>query len=300
MNKYQKKVLILVFVILILIALITVVYSLFIENASNNEPTNNSNVPNNNENNLVTEISLLDDYDEFFTVSNIINDFYDSLISKEVENILNLLDEDYKKDMGIQANNVLNILNNNYHTVTYTPMEIYYNKDSIITYYFVNGYTEDVNLDDDTSKYNSSVNFMIIVNKQTKRYAITPLKNNLDIESYAKSYELEEKQLNYNYYEEASTSTNSVLITYLNVFRDLLFLDNERAYQMLDDNVKKKYNSYQDFALQNEELYDYIPSNIFGYSVIEDNGQNIYKVVDENQREVTIYEIGIMNYRISY
>lgn len=300
MNKYQKKVLIIVFAILALISVIAIIWSLFIKNGSQSGQIDNPTNPNNTTNLLKKDISLLEDYNEFFTVSNIINDYYDCLISKNVKDILNLLDDDYKKEMGVQSNNVLNILGSNYHTVTYTPMEIYYNKGSIITYYFVNGYMEDVSLDDESSVYSDNINFLVIVNKQTRKYAITPLKNNINIESYAKNYELEEKELNYNYYKTVNTSLESVLITYLNVFRDLLFLDNERAYQMLDENTKKNYESYQDFSLQKDNIYEYIPSNIFGYSVTENGTQKIYKITDENKNEIIIYEDEIMNFHISY
>ncbi len=300
MNKYQKKVLIIVFSILVLIAVVAVIYSFLIKRNETNLPSENPSIPNQEKNLLNKEMGILDDYDEFFTVSNIINNYYEVLSSKNANDLLNLLDEDYKTELGIQSYNVLTILGNDYNGVTFTPWEIYYNKDSVITYYFINGYIEEVNYVDDSSIYKESVNFLVIVNKQTKNYALRPLNDNIIIKDYAYSYNLVEKNLKYNSYKDIDTSIDTVLITYLNVFRDLLFLDNEKAYNMLDDSMIDNYQNVEDFYMHSEEIYEYIPSNVFGYSVIQDNEQKIYKIIDEKQNEFIIYEYGIMNYKISY
>ena len=303
MNQYQKKVLFIVFTIIAIIAIIAVVWSLFI---SDNEPSpggeepGNSNPPGNTEDAFSTSITALNDYDEFFTVSSIINDYYEAVASKDVGTVLDLLDVDYQTQMGIAANNVFQMIKSDYHSATYTPMQIYYNADSVVTYYFVNGYLEDVDITDDRSIYYDQVNFLAIVNKNTRHYAIVPLADNLDIEDYAKSYQLVQKDLEFNTYRVVNTTEESVLITYLNVFRDLLFLDNERAYQMLSDNTKKLYNNWQDFYQYQEEMYDYIPSTVFGFSKKEENGVIIYQITDAQQNLFEIYENKVMDFQISY
>ena len=304
MNQYQKKVLFIVFSILIFIAIVAVVWSLFINNESdpgdNPQDPSNPTEPGNNEGVFRTEISALNDYNEFFTVSKIINNYYLDITSSNKENVLALLDEDYKKEMGIQVNNVFDIIRSDYTSVTFTPMEIYYNADSIVTYYFVNGYIEDVDFIENSSLYDDSINFLVILNKNTRHYVIVPLHDNIDIEEYAMDYELVEKELAYNTYSDVKTTTETVLITYLNVFRDLLFLDNDRAYNMLRDNTKKQYSNKQDFYLHQQDIYDYVPSSVFGYSQTKENDLVVYRIHDDERNEFVIYEKKIMNFQISY
>ena len=187
MNQYQKKVLIIIFSILILIAIVAIIWGVYISNnqVDPNIPPDDSGESGNQ---FTTDITVLNDYNEFFTVSKIINDYYLDLVSRDTDTILSLLDEDYKEEMGIQSNNVFRIIPCDYTSATYTPMEIYYNEDSIVTYYFVSGYLEDVDFIEDTSLYYEQINFLVMVNKNTRHYAITLLDNNLNIEDYAKSY----------------------------------------------------------------------------------------------------------------
>lgn len=299
MDQYQKKVLIIVFSILIFIAFVAVIWSLFISDDAN-PPITPPEEPGGSENEFTTDIIALNDYDEFFTVSRIINNYYEDVVSRNTRQVLDLLDVDYKAQMGIQANNVFQIIESDYHSVTYTPMEVYYNAESVVTYYFVSGYLEDVDITDDSSRYYDPVNFLVIVNKNTKHYSITPLSNSLNISNYALEYELVLKDLENNTYEDVRTAEESILITYLNVFRDLLYLDNERAYQMLSDDTKELYFDSSDFLEHQEEIYNYVPSTVFGYSKEEEGEQVIYTIVDEHQNQFVIYENKVMDFQISY
>lgn len=305
MNQYQKKVLFIVFGILILIAIIAVFWSLFVSTGDDpsdnpNDPTNEPTNPGNTEDVFSTDISPLNDYNEFFTVSRIINDYYLEIVSQNTANVLDLLDLDYKEEMGIQANNVFDIVRSNYTSASYTPMEIYYNAQSVVTYYFVSGYLEDVDFIENTSLYYDSVNFLVIVDKNTRHYSITLLEDDIDIEEYARNYELVEKELEYNSYTQVETTEEMVLVTYLNIFRDLLFLDNERAYNMLYLDTRERYADRQDFYNHQEEIYDYIPSTIIGYSREENNDQIIYYITDSEQNRFVIYENKVMDFQISY
>ena len=301
MDKAQKKVLIMVFAILLLIAVIAVIWSLLLKDENQEGSAGEGDVPSDVlDNAFLTEISILDDYNEFFTVSKIINDYYLSLIERDTSTFLRLLDVDYQREMGIQSNNVFQIIPSNYHSVTYTPTRIYYNADSVVTYYFVGGYLEDVDITDDSSIYEDSIYYLVIVNKNTKHYAIRPLDQNIELEEYANSYHLVEKELEYNTYREIRTSEEKVLVTYLNIFRDLLYLDNEKAYQMLYEDIKEQYSSQTDFYNHKEEIYNTVPSNVVGYSKDENDELTVYRIFDSSQNEVIIYENHIMDFQISY
>ena len=69
---------------------------------------------------------------------------------------------------------------------------------------------------------------------------------------------------------------------------------------MLDENTKNNYQSYSDFESNTFSIYESLSSRIFSYAKEEDGDVIIYKIKDNKQNDITIYEYGIMNYQIAY
>lgn len=297
MEKHKKKVILFIGIILVFIAFIAIVLSLFLKNQDSEEPTN----PNTSEEEKFNiSIVPLNDYNEFFTVNQIINQYYLSLTGSNKQTIYNLLDEDFKNQEGITLNNLDSKINRNYQSTSYTSLEIYYNPDSVITYYFVNGFLENENLSDDSFQYTKNVKYLVIVNKKTYAYSITPINTDESILNYANRYHLVRKNLELNHYSVVNTSEENVLKTYLNTFKNLLFLDNEVAYNMLSKDTSAKYSSKNDFKNQMLDIYDFIDASIFSYSKKENNNQKLYYIIDDNSNKITIYENKVMDFKISY
>ena len=81
---------------------------------------------------------------------------------------------------------------------------------------------------------------------------------------------------------------------------NLLILDNERAYNMLDDETKNKYYSYDYFYTQRYDIYNNFSANIFAISKTENEENIIYSIKDSNQRTIKITEFRIMDYKIGF
>ena len=99
---------------------------------------------------------------------------------------------------------------------------------------------------------------------------------------------------------KANISEKNKLVLYINEFLNLLFLDSEKAFSMLDDNTKSKYLGYEDFYNQIDYIYEILSTNIFSYTTDDTYNYKVYKIQDNNQRNISISEYRTMNYKIGF
>jgi len=298
MEEHKKKVIILISVILVFIALIAILLGIIFKDEKVDNPIS---TPNNNQEDIISkDIVRLNESEDFFGIQKAINNYYLLLTNKKTNELMQALDADYKKEKNINTNNLYNVIKSDYENISFIAKEIYYNPNSSITYYFVNGYLIDMKMLEEDFYYEGSINYLIIKNKNNN-YVIKPLDNNTNIESIAKSYVINNKDIDNNYRLSFDTiSEESKLTSYITEFMSLLMYDNKRAYQLLDDNTKNKYLGYDDFNSKLVEIYNTLSSKIFSYSSSNKNGKTIYNIIDDKQNNITIYENNIMDYKIAY
>lgn len=295
MKNNSKKLII----IIVIILGITSIIALYFGFKSSNDNNQNNNPGTSSSNLINKEISLLTVEDEYLKIQNTINDYYTKLSIKDNAGLYKILENSYILENNITANNVTDVIYSNYETVNYTAKEIYYNKNSSVTYYFVNGYVFNQTIMEDDFSYEKSVNYMIIV--KNSYYVIRPLSNQIEIENYAKNYNIKDIDINSKTkLVTTSVSEKNKLITYITEFINLLILDNERAYNMLDDETKNKYYSYDYFYTQRYDIYNNFSANIFAISKTENEENIIYSIKDSNQRTIKITEFRIMDYKIGF
>ena len=97
-NKAQRKVLIIIGIILIIIAILAYVLSLFIDNENNetgNNGTNNTPPTTSNVDEVTTDFTLLENESVFFGLSDIINHYLDSIMVRDTDELMTMLDEEY-------------------------------------------------------------------------------------------------------------------------------------------------------------------------------------------------------------
>lgn len=295
MEEHQKKVITIIAGVLIVIVILVLVLNHFVKDKDDKKTSTPTVTTKFN-----TEIKALNDYNEFFTVNQIINNYYLSLAGGNLETVYAYLDEEYITKNNITLSNLKNKIKMDYNNVGYTSTEIYYNANSDITYYFINGYLEDNNLDDDSVNYYKDLKYLIIADKKSNKFTVTPLESNSSILNIATNYVLKEVKVKNNLYRIYNTTEERVLQTYLSTFASLLFLDNARAYDMLSDETKRKYTSYSDFKEQVNEIYEAIETKIFSYAKSEETTGRVYRIIDENEKRYTIYESKVMSFKIAY
>lgn len=298
MEEHKKKMLIFIGIILIIIAIIAVLLGIIFKDEQDRKT---STEPNGVQDVISKEIEELKDESLFFVLQNSINNYYSMLANKNTNSLLDILDDDFKKEKQINNSNIYNIINSDYETVSYIAKSIYYNPNSSISYYFINGYLTNMTMMEDEFQYYPSVNFLIVVDNKSRYFVIKPLESNLNVETFAKSYDIKSKNIKSETLLSSYTiSEKNKLIVYITEFINLMVYDNKRAYLMLDDNTRKKYSSNDDFKNQMMDIYNKLSTNIFGFSFKDVNGERVYNIVDDKQNKITIYEKNTMNYRIGY
>lgn len=258
--KNTKKIILIV--LIILCGIITVVAFLLGENDNNNG--NNNNNINNDNYEISKSFTKVNDYREFFSIQNTVNDNLEL-------------------------------------TENFYALEIYTNNDSKLNYYFVKGKLIEVLMDDETTSYNN-VNYLLMVNNLTQKYIITKLSNNIDnLEDYVKNYNVEYIKINgEKTLKSGSDKIDIIMSNYIEYYKNMIYFDTEVAYNMLTDNTKAKYYSYDYFYNQRYNIYNRLSSNVYGYNIEEKDGYNIYNANDKDFNKITIYEYNVMDFKIEF
>jgi len=302
MEKEQKKVLIIIGVILVSIAIITLIISAFIKDEEPDIKPPEENIPSHKMN---REISLLKNEKNVLTIQNILNNYLELLNGGDMA-IIKLLDEDFLDANGIYNDNVILKLKT-FHNINFTvtdsidkhldainsayfiPKKVFSNTNSETIYYFIDGYI------DADSIVNSK--FLVIVNNG--KYVIKPLDSSIsDIEGYANNYDIIYREIDNDnkFGVYSSISEENKISLYLNEFKNMLYKNPKRAYDMLYEPI----STYDVFLTNKEELYDKLSIRVLekGKQVLDD--YTLYTIYDYNNNRINIYEYSIFNFKIEY
>lgn len=295
----QKKKVIIIIIILLIIFTVTVLLLVNNSDDDNNEtPGTNTNTNIDNSSIEDVRINTLEDEDRFFTLQRIINNYYDIIRSNDAERLYNVLVENYIYNNNITVNNVLSVLDNSYEDTSYIAKDIQYIEGENITYYIINGYLLNQIIVTEELQYNSDVNFMVIIKNNT--YAIYPLQD-VDINEFLERYDFKnDENINFaNTYTNVFVVVENKLTTYINEFLTLMFVDSQRAYNMLSDESKDLYGSLDNFNQRLYNIYQSISPVVFSYYVNELDDYVEYDIIDNNTNRITIYEYNTMNYSLN-
>lgn len=297
MDKHTKKVLTIVIIIILIISLIAIILGLLIKKEDKKK---NNYTPPVQENVISKKIDILNDSAKYFEVQSILNEYYISLVNKNISELLKVLDSKWIEENNINGGNLFKFINSNYEIASYTAKTIYYNPNSSVTYYFVNGYLYDTDLLDSKHDFYEDIKYLVIVDA-SNHYVIRPINSKQDIETYAKNYNLEDYQIDNNYKFDASKiSDENKISIYLNEFFTLLITKPEKAYLLLDEMTQNRYDGVEDFKNNIADIYAKYTSKIFGFTSKTEDNKTTYYIKDDNQNDIEIYESSVMNFKIYY
>ncbi len=304
MEKNKQKI---ILIGIVVILLLTSAFAIFLSlQSSNDNPpidSNEGNIPS-----LNKEIVRLTNESLFFGVQDAVNSYYRALVNNNNLEVYYLLEDEYKENNGLTTANAATRLNEFTNSPTFIAEEIYYNPNSKTTYFFASGYTKDIPIMEGEVKYYAKINFLVIKDENNK-YVIRPLDNNLNIESYAESYNIKEVLARNDTSFKTSELENKYKVTYyINTFQDLLYLDPKKAYNLLDSEKKEFFTNYQSEDGYNETLFleyrDTIAVSLTkNYNTLDTsikNGEKIYHETDADGDSITIREKAIMDFQIGF
>ena len=286
-----------IIVVIVILLIITSVLAVFLSNR--NYPLDNPPVEVENPNIQKSIVRLKED-SSFFALQKIINDLYDNIAGQNNQIVYDLLEENYKKENNITVENAVQKMNNNYESTNYIAEEIYYNPNSDLTFYFINGYLVNVPAEEGDIVYYKDKCYLVIVDK-TKNYVIKPLEDNLNIQNYANNYDIEAMDLNSsNKYSELEVKEKNKLSSYIAIYKRLLYIDTEKAYNMLDDGTKVKFPTIEDFKNNLTNMYNTLFTEFRNVERNELNDRIVYNATNVDIGTITITEYYPMEYKIGF
>lgn len=243
-------------------------------------------------------LSVVTDYDEFFTVNYYINNMYQKLDSGDYDTVLDLLDEDYKNLNRADKNNVGKLITDNVD-ISFISHNIYTKGKDNILYYFIDGEEHYTNFISGGYSSKENVYYLLTLDEETSNYNIRPLKVE-NIFNYAQNFNLNVKKevTGKNHFVDKSINDEKISLTYLNYFKSLLITNPQKAYSMLNEQSKAKYNGYNDFENSIGALLNEIPSTIFSYSAKGNDGSRYYSIICTNKKVIEFEEKGIMDFKV--
>lgn len=241
-------------------------------------------------------VTVLENQDEFFALRNIINNYLNVLKTQEIDNLYNMLSVDYIKEYDITVNNVLDYIKYDYYDPIFTATDVLVKSNAEISYYFIKGYIIDY-ADENAVLYDNTY-YIVLVKDQ--KYNVRPIEINGDFEEFVNDYAFDNTiEINGNNdYNIESIDEESKLTTYIQEFKNILFVDVNKAYDLLDDSSKEYFGSAENLSLYLLNISQNLSPVIFSYSRTEDDESIIYNIIDNNLNNITIYEYNVMNYAI--
>lgn len=257
--------------------------------------------PSNTPNGVVTPLTVLKNYNTFFAINDLINNYYTNLENKDSAALIGIVDNVYQITHSLNIGNIFNHLKSQADEVTYYSKKIYVKSMNEYSYYFVTGEAQNYDFGEEVLTEENNVNYLVIINTKENIYSITPL-DKVNIASYANEYKVNDRKIinknGYNVYNENEISAENVAVFYLSYYQNLLYLNTEKAYEMLAG--KTNYPTLEVFTKNLETLYEFIDTNLLSYSSKGQDGNKSYSVIMDNQNRMTLKEQSIMNFTVNF
>ena len=250
---------------------------------------------------IIREFSIVDQYNTYFMVNDKINDLLLEISENNIAKVYSLLDTKYIENYNINYDNIYNYLKNYGADVSIDADEVIYTSIGKDLVYYVHGkiqreqYLEPkVIVDEDFS----ILMFLDTVN-MTYSFYIIGNEDYHDIVNSIESFNIPKNK--YNVYNGANMITTEMICSiYLTKYIETLVTDINTSFDMLN-------SSFQNEKFANiEEYKNYINNNIDKFSPIADKcavtgtEQKIYAIYDQNQNYYEFLEDEIMKFYVKF
>ncbi len=231
------------------------------------------------------ELTEVTNYSEFLSINSVINDY-----------LLNIPIDNQDAVKALTGSDV--IITNTKEKDNYYLEKLYYVELKFNIYYYATG--RKMIYDYNTSKMSELKNDCYLVNvyKPNNTYKITKIN---DINNYYNENDLFDKVVisnnDYNDFDKHDLANSDELLynNYINYFKDLVFVNYQDAYNLLDISYKNAIGSLDEFYAKREDIYKKLNNLVKDYSIKGDSPNRTYTLLLFNDTKITITETGIMN-----
>lgn len=241
-----------------------------------------------------SKLSIVKDYNIYFSVVKNVNYFIDTLKEKDNEKIFSLLDINYINKNRINKTNVSNKFDNIDKDVVFSGEQIYYLNNNNIYLFLVNGRL--IN-NEKQSIINNNYKIAMIIDYNKLLISFYPLKDDKDID-YVNEFNIEVNR--YNQLKSAKAlSDKNMCKLYYEKFIEYLSNDVSGLYDIVTDGIKDKYllDGFVNRVNDNYKNYKY---NFYSCDVEynKENGNRVFKLIDNKKNNIYFYEEGVMNFKV--
>jgi len=246
------------------------------------------------------KLSLVSDYDTFFSVSDEVNRYINYVTSSDKVNIYNLLSEKFVEEYSVNYDNIFDFVNSYSGDISLRVNSIYFDKIRNNYLYLVNGTVNEnslygVNVIDDDFK------IVVLNDISSNSYSIYPVDEGdyKDVINGIRRISISNNSSN-TIVTKTEISDVDICKLYFSDYMDKILNDVDGAYDLLDESMISNYSSIDDFKKFLNEHRDMLTtsSNLCGADELKD--QRIYTVVDKFENVYTFKEQGVMNYKVSF
>ena len=240
----------------------------------------------------------VEEYNTYFSVTNYMNSYISYLSNNDSEAIYSMLSSEYIYKNNINQNNVLDIVKT-------------YNQDAIISLkitsideieiknnkyiYYIKGkilkstFTKEEVIDD-------NYNVLLFADYSNLTETVYPLDNDNYEKIINNTKDINISKNEYNKIKSSSLiNTETICVLYLSDYIYKLGNDIEEAYKILDNEMKNKYQSINEFKTYIETNKNKITTKADNFTK---NGKD-YIVIDNNNNTYTFTEQSVMNYKVN-
>lgn len=309
MKKNQKLILIITVIMVIIIILLLCVligkrnnkeekiYEQMNEQI-NKSKDNNNEITNENikfENvDVQTSVVLLKNANQYFSVSNCINIYINSVNKQDNEATYNLLNDEYIKEKNINKNEVYEIVKKFDKDKTFYPEEMYIKKGTVNTFY-AKGYIDNSDVQE---KSNKEIYYIsVLIDNNNKTFCVIPLSEN----EYMNRKEIGDKSFipknNYNTVTLTSVSDEFLCKKAFNDYKSLLLYNYDEAYEKLDEEYRdKRFKNKNEFIeYLNEYKSEILNITILKYAVNYEDDYVEYVCQDQYDNYYIFKDTAVMN-----
>lgn len=246
----------------------------------------------------IDSLKPVEEYNTYFSVTNYMNSYISYIAKSDSEAIYSMLSTEYIYKNNINQNNVLDIVKT-------------YNQDSIITLkitsideieiktnkyiYYIKGkiikstFTDEEVIDD-------NYNVLLLADYKNLTESVYPLDNDNYEKIINNTKDINISENEYNKIRNSSlVNTETICVLYLSDYIYKLNSDIETSYNILNDEMKKKYQTIDAFKTYIETNKDKLTTKA---DKCTKSGKD-YIVIDSNNNTYTFTEQSVMNYKVN-
>ena len=237
-------------------------------------------------------LKIVNDYVSYFSAVDNTNNFVKALSSQDKMNIYYLLDSNYIKKKRVNKSNVLDKVGEYEKDLSFVGDKVYYIDKDNNYIYLVTGNL--INEEQEVVVKNYKVG--LVIDFDSLLVSFYPLEKEEDID-YITNIKIGTNSYN-SLIATKAISTENMCKLYYGDFIELVNNDINALYNIMDDNIKNNY-SIESFSSIIKNKYNNYEYNLNKCDIEESETERLFKIFDNKNNEIKIYEKGVMDYKIN-